>query len=225
MRDPYEALLLLLRTVAAAGLLTVLDALGVQRAADDLVANARQVLHTTAAHEHHRVLLQVVAHTRDVRGHLDAAGEAHTGNLPQGRVRLLRGGGVDAGADATALRRTLEGRRLALRRLVGPALADQLLDSWHRLVSLSVGRAHPAVGYALMSYDSCAGSDDSWLRSPTDEDVRTGEPSRDVASWRRNDRMFAALPAERKPSVADPAHCSCTAQSGTSPRLFTTIGP
>src|SRR5919112_3014793 len=57
--------LLLLRTVTAAGLLAVADALGVQRTADDLVADAREVLHPTATDEHDRVLLQVVADTRD----------------------------------------------------------------------------------------------------------------------------------------------------------------
>src|SRR5689334_6821390 len=53
----------LLRAVAAASLLAIAHAGGVERAADDLVANAREILHTTAAHEHDRVLLQVVAFT------------------------------------------------------------------------------------------------------------------------------------------------------------------
>src|SRR3954462_9097909 len=72
--------LLLLRAVPAASLLAVADALGVQRATDDLVAHAGEVLHATAADEHHRVLLQVVTHARDVGGHLDAAREADTGD-------------------------------------------------------------------------------------------------------------------------------------------------
>src|SRR3954470_7316401 len=126
--------LLLLGAVAAAGLLAVLHALGVERAADDLVADAGEVLHPAAADAHDRVLLQVVAHARDVRRHLDAAGQAHAGDLPEGGVRLLRGGGVDAGADASALRTALEGRRLGLRRLVLAALADQLLDGGHLVV-------------------------------------------------------------------------------------------
>src|SRR5687767_15710965 len=58
--------------VAATGLLAVADTLFVQRAADDLVTDARQVLHTAAAHAHHRVLLPVVADSRSVGGHLDA---------------------------------------------------------------------------------------------------------------------------------------------------------
>src|ERR1700761_472876 len=66
--------LLLLRAVTTTGLLAVLHTLGVERAADDLVANARQVLHPAATHEHHRVLLQVVALAGDVSRHLNLAG-------------------------------------------------------------------------------------------------------------------------------------------------------
>src|SRR5215213_9799070 len=96
--------LLLLRAVAAAGLLAVLHALGVQRSADDLVAHTREVLHPAAADEHDRVLLEVVAHARDVGRDLDAAGQPHAGDLAKGGVRLLRRGGVDPRADASALR-------------------------------------------------------------------------------------------------------------------------
>src|SRR5215203_4330748 len=130
--------LLLLRAVAAAGLLAVLHALGVERAADDLVADAREVLHPAAAHEHDRVLLQVVADARDVRRHLDAAGEAHAGDLAQCGVGLLGCGRVHAGADAAPLRAALEGRRLGLLDLVLAALADQLLDGGHEPPSVSV---------------------------------------------------------------------------------------
>src|SRR6478735_8959855 len=130
--------LLLLGAVAAASLLAVLHALGVERAADDLVADTGKVLHTAAAHEHDRVLLQVVTNARDVGRDLDAARQAHTGDLAEGGVRLLRGGGVDAGADASALRRPLQGRRLGLRHLVLAALADQLVDGGHRVVPLLV---------------------------------------------------------------------------------------
>src|SRR5436305_2990686 len=123
--------LLLLGAVAAAGLLAVADALGVQRTADDLVTDAGQVLHTAAAHEHHRVLLQVVAHARDVGGDLDAAGEADASDLAQRRVRLLGRRRVDARAHAAALRGTLQRRGLGLLDLVLAALADQLVDRGH----------------------------------------------------------------------------------------------
>src|ERR1700712_996174 len=123
--------LVLLRPVAAAGLLAVLDRLRVQGTADDLVANARQVLHAATAHEHDRVLLQVVTLARDVRGDLDLVREAHTRDLAERGVRLLRGGRVDARAHAPPLRAPLEGRGLGLLDLVLAAPADQLLNGGH----------------------------------------------------------------------------------------------
>src|SRR6476619_4220942 len=137
--------LLLLGAVAAAGLLTVLHALGVERAADDLVADTGEILHPAAADEHDRVLLEVVAHARDVSGDLDATRQAHAGDLAEGGVRLLRGGGVDARADAASLGRTLEGRRLVLRHLVLAALADQLVDRGHLVVPFPVCSQYPAL--------------------------------------------------------------------------------
>ena len=74
--------------------------------------------------------------------------QAHAGDLAEGGVRLLRGGRVDAGADATALRGSLQGRRLGLRHLVLAALADQLVDGGHRVVPflVSLSQRHlPAV--------------------------------------------------------------------------------
>ena len=127
-----EAHFVLLRAVAAAGLLAVLDAGRVERAADDLVADTRQVLHTAAAHEHDRVLLQVVAVAGDVGRDLDAAREADAGDLAQRRVRLLRGGGVDAGAHAAALRRALQGRRLRSCRTWSRGPCGPAAGSWAR---------------------------------------------------------------------------------------------
>src|SRR3954454_13431911 len=129
--------LLLLRAVTAAGLLAVADTLGVERTADDLVADAGQVLHPAATHEHDRVLLQVVADARDVGRDLDAGGEADTGHLAKCGVRLLRRRRVDARADTTTLRAALKRRRLGLADLVLPALADQLRDRGHSPYSYS----------------------------------------------------------------------------------------
>src|SRR5216110_1203435 len=66
--------LLLLRAVAAARLLAVAHALGIQRTTNDLVSHAGEVLHPATADEHDGVLLQVVPDTRDVRRDLDLAG-------------------------------------------------------------------------------------------------------------------------------------------------------
>src|SRR5215469_7053770 len=125
--------LLLLRAVPASALLAVTDPLGVQGAADDLVADSGQIPHPAAPHQHDGVLLQVVADARDIGGDLDVAGQPDPGDLAERGVRLPGGGGVDACADATALRARLERRGLALAGLVLPTLADQLLDRGHRV--------------------------------------------------------------------------------------------
>src|SRR5436190_1508973 len=129
-----EKALRLLRALGAVlgtRLLAILDALQVERAAHDVVAHARQVLHTAAAHEHDAVFLQVVAFTADVADDFEPVGQAHLGDLAQGRVRLLRRGGVHAGANPAALRRVLHRRRLALGDLGLAALAHELVDSGH----------------------------------------------------------------------------------------------
>ena len=77
------------------------------------------------------MLLEVVAFTADVRGHLVAVGQAHTADLPQCGVRLLRGGGVDAGADAALLRAGLKRRHVGLRGLTLARLAHELINRCH----------------------------------------------------------------------------------------------
>src|SRR5262245_37582271 len=85
-RRGIEALALL-DAVLGAGLLAVADAGGIQRPADDLVANARQVLDPAPADEHDRVLLEVVALARDVGRDLHRAGDPYARDLAQRRVR------------------------------------------------------------------------------------------------------------------------------------------
>ena len=85
-------------------LVAAVDARRVERAAQDVVAHAGQVADATAADEHDRVLLQVVALARDVGRDLLAVREAHARDLAQGRVGLLRRLGLDLQADAALLR-------------------------------------------------------------------------------------------------------------------------
>src|SRR5919108_1674297 len=87
-----------LDAVLGARLLAVRHAGGVERPAHDLVAHAGKVLHPAAADQHHRVLLEVVALTRNVRRDLHPVREAHARDLAESRVRLLRGGRVHPGA-------------------------------------------------------------------------------------------------------------------------------
>src|SRR5262245_55950170 len=97
-----RALDAVLRATLRAGLLVRVGgarrAGGVERAADDVVAHAREVLNAATADEHDAVLLEVVTLTRDVRGGFDAVREAHAGDLAERRVRLLRRGRVHARA-------------------------------------------------------------------------------------------------------------------------------
>src|ERR1017187_2361591 len=125
--------LLLLRAVTTAGLLAVADALGIEGASDDLVANSGEITYPATTDEHDGVLLQVVADARDVGGDLDLAGQPDAGDLAQRRIGLLRGGRVDARADAPALGTALKRRGVVLGYLVLAALSDQLLDRGHRV--------------------------------------------------------------------------------------------
>src|SRR5689334_13000245 len=76
-------LLRALRAVLRARLLAVLHARGVERAADDVVPDAGEILDAAAADQHDRVLLQVVTLARNVRGDLHAVGEPHARNLAE----------------------------------------------------------------------------------------------------------------------------------------------
>src|SRR5947209_19666061 len=118
-------------------LLAVADTGRVESAPDDLVADAGQVPDAAAAHEHDGVLLQVVAHARDVRRHLLATRQTYTRHLAQRRVRLLRRVRVHARADAAPLGRAPQGGGLALGRLRLPAFADQLRDGGHKQYDLT----------------------------------------------------------------------------------------
>src|SRR5207247_6198495 len=125
------SLISLLRTLGAierAALLAILDALGVQHAADDVIAHAGKVLDAAAADQDHAVLLKIVAFARNIGQRFEAVGQAHLGDLAQRGVRLLGRRGVDAGADGALLRALLQGRDLVALRLGAARLADELID-------------------------------------------------------------------------------------------------
>src|SRR5215210_2576036 len=80
-----------LRPILRATLLAVANTTGIERTTDHMVPHAGQILHTAAANQDDRVLLQIVTFARDVRRDFHLVGEPHPGDLPKGRVRLLRG--------------------------------------------------------------------------------------------------------------------------------------
>src|SRR5688572_28905535 len=75
-----EPRLLLLRSLGAvlrATLLATLDADRVEGAADHVIPDTRQILHTATANQDQRVLLEVVTNTGDVGRDLDPVRQAH----------------------------------------------------------------------------------------------------------------------------------------------------
>src|ERR1051326_5271272 len=127
-------LLRLLRPLGAvfrATLPAILDALGVVSAADDVIADAGEILDAAAADQDDRVLLQIVALARDVARDLKAVGQADARDLAQGRVRLLRRRRVDARADPAFLRALRHRRHLVSRDHRLARLVDQLIYRRH----------------------------------------------------------------------------------------------
>src|SRR5947209_9532979 len=72
-----------LGAVFRAALLAVRGAGCIQRPADDVITNAREIFDAAAAYEHHRMLLQIVADARNVRGYFFAVGQPYTRDFTQ----------------------------------------------------------------------------------------------------------------------------------------------
>ena len=138
-----------LSAVARATAVATVNTRSVVTTANDVIAHARKVLHPAATDHDDRVFLQVMAFPRDVGRDFGAVAQANARNLTKRGVRFLRGHGGDLHANAAlerrALRkhgtlpmerveRVLHRRRLGLRLLRRAALADQLIDGWHKNV-------------------------------------------------------------------------------------------
>ena len=78
-----------------------------------------------------RVLLEVVADTRDIGSDFDSVRQTNTSDLSESRVRLLRRHRHDSCAGSPLLRATLKSRRLRLVLGARPALSYQLIDCRH----------------------------------------------------------------------------------------------
>src|SRR5579863_10569637 len=133
-----------LGAVFRAALLAILDALRVEHAAQDVIADAGQILDAAAADHHHRMFLKVVTFARDVADDFEAIGEPHFGDLAKRRIRLLRRRRIDARAHAALLRAGLQMPRLFAIDLFVPRLADQLTDRRHSLPCLYPVASRPS---------------------------------------------------------------------------------
>ena len=137
-------LLCSLCAVLGTALVTVCNALCVKRTADDVVTHTGKVSYTASSDENYRVLLQVVSDTGNINGCLKSVGQSYSGDLSHCRVRLLRAGRGDLGANASLLRcglvdgcvlqrveALLENRRLGFVDLFTATLSDKLVKGWH----------------------------------------------------------------------------------------------
>ena len=76
--------------VTAARLFTTLNASRVERAADDVVTNARQVADTAAADKNDGVFLELVSFARNVNGNFFVVRETNARDAAKSGVRLFR---------------------------------------------------------------------------------------------------------------------------------------
>ena len=81
------------RTIPRSSLLPVTNSFRIEHSADDVVAHPREIFDASSADEDNAVLLEIMAFSHDVRLHFVTIGEADAGDLPESRVRLLRGHG------------------------------------------------------------------------------------------------------------------------------------
>ena len=114
-------------------MVAVRDARGIKRSADDVITHTRKVLYTAAADKHDRVLLQVVADTRNVGGYLDLVGQTNTCDLSKCRVRFLRRRSINTRANPSFLWVCLQSRAGCFVFDSLAALANQLINSRHIL--------------------------------------------------------------------------------------------
>ena len=112
------------------------NACGIERAADNVITNAGQILDTSAPDKNGRVFLQVVTFAGNVYGTFLLVGKAHSCNLSYSRVRFFGRSCRNRKAYAALLRAVVQNGRLALVNLLFSAVSDKLIDSGHCFTSL-----------------------------------------------------------------------------------------
>src|SRR4029453_1297680 len=128
-------------SVFGAPLTAIAHALGIEHAANDVIAYAGKVLDASAPDQPHRVLLKIMSLAGDIARHLELIGKADARDFAQRRVRLLRRRGVDARTHPPLLRVGLHGRYFVPLHRLAARLADQLLYRRHSLPLASIQRA------------------------------------------------------------------------------------
>ena len=108
-----------------------------------MIPDTWEILHSAPTDENNRVLLKIVAHSRNVGGHLDSIGQTDSRNFPERRIWLFRCGRIHPNADTPFLR-TIPQRwspRFPLCR--NPRTMKQLVDRWHPRYSTCLCMTRP----------------------------------------------------------------------------------
>ena len=121
-----------LRAVFGSRLLPVRDPGRIQRAPNDVIPNAGQVLHATATDQNDGVFLQVMTNAWNVGRDFDPIREADARDFTQRGIRLLRRLREDADAHATFLRAVLQCRALGFADDFLAPGPNELTDGRHR---------------------------------------------------------------------------------------------
>src|SRR5262249_20474847 len=140
-RDPPQLLAFALGAVLGPGLLAVRNALGIQDAADDVVADTGQVADAAASNENDGVFLEVVPLARNVCRHFDAVGEPNARHLAQRRVRLLGRHDFHLKADTLFLWAAVQRRVLRPAILLDARFTYQLVNRRHSLPRSALARS------------------------------------------------------------------------------------
>lgn len=146
----------------------------IQRATHYVITHSGKILYAASADQHNRVLLQVMTYAWDIGGYLDPVRQAHPGHLTKGRVGLLGRLGIDTGADAPALRTSLERRAGSLIIWRLPAFSNQLIECRHSsfLASSLRGRNPAAHTHARARFDPALRD---WLRTRNHNSAQKAE--------------------------------------------------
>lgn len=103
----------------------------IESPSDGMITNTGEILYSSAPDKDNGVLLKVMPHTRNIRCHLNSIGKPYSGYFPQGRVWLLRCGGVDFRANSPLLRAALKPGAFCLCLYLLSSLPNKLTNCRH----------------------------------------------------------------------------------------------
>src|SRR6202008_4455054 len=115
---------------------SAVDSQTIQGTPDDMVTDTGQIFDSSTSYQNNRMLLQVVALTRNISDHFVAIRQADLGDLPERGVRFLWCPRHHLNTNAASLRTVSQCWRLRLDRHLSTTFSDKLVNCWHSLKNL-----------------------------------------------------------------------------------------